>query len=158
MIKIPELNVAHVWSVLTLQSSIDDETNELSMFKILEELNVTSKEKLTLSKSGVLKTPLGLQVGFQLITLWKKLDPKKAVKFDARIEYVDPSGTAHQPFDHEISIPSGKTRARHRFNVSSILVNQSGEYRFVISARDKKRKVFNHVIDVPLDITLKESN
>jgi hypothetical protein len=156
MNRIEDLNVAHVWSVLCLQSTVDEETNELSMFKILEELNVTSKEKLRYGKDGVLKTAIGLPVTFQLITLWQKLEGKGAVKFDARIEYVDPSGISHKPFDHEIAIPAGKTRARHRFNVSSILVNQSGQYLFKISARDKNRKAFKHVTDVPLTIVLKE--
>jgi hypothetical protein len=156
MHKIEDLNVAHVWSVLCLQSTVDEETNELSMFKILEELNVTSKEKLRYKKDGVLESPIGLPVTFQLITLWQKIDVSKNAKFDARIEYIDPSGVSHKPFDHEISIPKDKTRARHRFNVSSILVNQGGDYHFRISARDKSRKAFKHVADIPLTITLKE--
>ena len=60
--------IEHVWSVLCEKSVIDSETNNLSLTNILEEIQISLKEKGIIDSSE--KT---VPINFELVTMWRKI-------------------------------------------------------------------------------------
>src|SRR5437016_4271683 len=86
--KIKLLPVKHVWSILCASSSIDKETNNLSIYNMLEELTLVKSE--VAQKQKELTGPfLLLSLPFQLITLWERAE-RGVLDEQARIQVVDP--------------------------------------------------------------------
>ena len=55
----------HIWSILCQNSTIDGDTNSLSIFNCFEQLNVDiDKSKMPQDKKVV------LPIGFDLVSLW----------------------------------------------------------------------------------------
>lgn len=137
-------NFKHRWSILCQSSNIDKESNNLSIFNILEELRVTPPNQN--AKEIIVRIPL------QLITLWEKQTEKETARSKVEIELFDPKGNALQKVSYALSTP--KKRIRFVVRMDGIKVTESGEYIFKIKIGDSETDRFEEVGEVPLQVAI----
>ncbi|MFH1089683.1 MAG: hypothetical protein V1716_04650 [Candidatus Uhrbacteria bacterium] len=96
-------NIKSIWSILCQESSIDANTNNISLFKVLEEIKFELKteelDKLKNDPNFDPKKPFFLPFTSQLIILWKNLSTKKDFEFPVKILLKDPDGKKNPRYD-----------------------------------------------------------
>lgn len=112
----------HVWSVLCQKSSIDVESNQLSLFNCLEEIN------LTLDNTEALKNNLVIPVEFQLVSYWSREIAETELNLEAEGELVDASGKVVNTFKNSFPIKQGILRFRNRTNIQGLPITGPGRY------------------------------
>ena len=137
----------HVWSVLCQNSTIDSETNQISLINCLEQLGVTlPSEAKTDSKT------VSIQMQFEVVTLWSKPDKGKGMQLQQRIEFVDPAGEVLTSNDEEYTIADSNERFRTRTKISRLVLSTDGRYIMRVYVREAKN--FTIVAELPLDVVI----
>jgi hypothetical protein len=137
----------NVWSIICEKSSIDSQTNLLSLFNCIEEM------KLEIDKSKMPKSDkIVIPVNLQLISLWIIDDFSKENTLDIKLELIDPAGKALNEFSNTLKSKKGDKRLRSITNIQGIQITESGRYYYRIS--QKKGNKFEVVSETPLDINL----
>ena len=82
-------NVKHIWSVLCESSVVDQQTNNVSIHKVLEQLNIDLTLKNKDSKENKIDTNqiVAITFPFQIVSLWQRINPKKAPTIDVFFRY-----------------------------------------------------------------------
>ncbi len=135
----------HVWSILCEKSSVDSETNLLSMFNTMEQINLVI-DKTKMQKSDKLVVP----ASFQIINFWVIEDPTKENSTEMKIEFVDPKGKILNEFRKVLKTKKDIKRVRNRTNIQGMPVTESGRYCYRVS--QKKGNKFEAIFELPLDI------
>lgn len=76
--------ICHVWSVLCSKISVDRETNSISLFEILENVEFTTPTALTF--------PAKVPFEATLVNSWARQDPNGPVEGEMRVRLLAPSG------------------------------------------------------------------
>lgn len=138
----------HIWTVLCQKSSIDVETNLVSLFNCIEELDlVIDKIK---APSGNLVIP----VEFQLVSFWTIENPNKDSLLEIKIELIDPVGKVLNGFENKYPIKKGILRFRNRTNIKGMPITNAGRYVIKIMQRAEGKKQFEDCAELPLDIKI----
>lgn len=137
----------HVWTVLCKQSVIDQDSNNLSLYEVLEKVSL---EIDTTDKSGEFAIPLE----FEVVSLWNKATSEKLeAKFFLNI--TSPSGkNIGKTIANEIVIPKNKKRVRTRLKLKGITINDTGEYQFNIYLQTPNNEE-KLMAQIPLEIDVK---
>ncbi|MBI2123728.1 MAG: hypothetical protein HYU04_00540 [Candidatus Wildermuthbacteria bacterium] len=138
-------NFKHRWSILCRGSSIDKESNNLSIFNVLEELRITPPNEKIKEREIFIQLPL------QIVTLWERRGEDKTTS-EVEIELFDPIGKALQKISYPLSTP--QKRIRSVVNTNGIKVTESGEYLFKVKMRNDKTDRFEEVEEIPLQIAI----
>ncbi len=138
-------NIEHIWTLTCLNSSIDQTTNLISMFNVIEELKVDVNLQ---KKTDVINVP----IRFEIITLWKKLSSNQEENDDIQINLVDPTGKNISTFNYKLNIPIDKKRMRYRVIVNGLPITKNGIYIFSVKAKDVKTKEFVEVGNTTIDL------
>ncbi len=138
-----------LWALLCSSSSIDSESNNLSVANIIEEITV-GKEAFVNDA-----TRIELGVNLQILSLIKKIKNIAVVKVDMRIKFIDPNNTELNSFDYSLEIPSDKLRMRQRINVPTLPITTAGEYRFEFHVKEEGGSKFENSAEIPLIINIK---
>lgn len=137
----------HVWSIICEKSSIDFESNLLSMFNCVEEVKVVI-DKTKRPKNDKLVIP----VNFQIVSFWSVEDSNKENSVEIKGEFIDPKGVVLIQFENNLKSKKKIKRFRNRANIQKMPVTESGRYYFKIL--QKKGNKFKIVAELPLDVTL----
>lgn len=137
----------YVWSIICEKSSVDFESNLLSMFNCVEEMKVVI-DKTKMPKNGKLVVP----ANFQIVSFWSIEDSNKENSDEIKGEIIDPKGILLNEFKNTLKAEKGKKRLRHKVNVQGMPLTESGRYYFRIS--QKKNDKFEVVGELPLDIDI----
>lgn len=143
-------NIQHVWSMLCSGVSIDQNTNNLTLFNTIEQIKI-SEDKLMRAKN---ENQLAVPFVFNLVTLWRREDSKYSEKADVEIEVVDPSGAKRKSKSYSLEFATGVRRMRFQIQWSGIKVTTSGTYKFVVSLKGEKDKKFIRAGEAYLDIEI----
>src|ERR1035438_8605378 len=87
--------ISLVWAAACTSSSIDQSTNAISLFNIIEELTVNNllaqptKEQQEMIASG---KPIATPFNHEVISVWLRDNIGTETKVDMALELVDPSG------------------------------------------------------------------
>ncbi len=139
--------IIHRWTIPCNTSSVDQTTNAVSLFGVLEQLKID----IQLEKDvEVLNVPMQ----FQLVTLWEKLTQDNEEKADILMEYYDPSNKKLGSFNLNLTIPADKKRFRLMTNINGWSLTTSGTYTFKISKKEPGSASFENVGEVTIDIIL----
>ena len=134
----------HVWSILCQQSSIDQETNLISLFNAIEELNIN------LDKANALENNLLISVQLQLVSYWVREEALAEETLTIRTELVNPEGKVLNSFDNKLIIKSGILRFRHRNNIQGLTISGPGRYHLrVVEIKASKEMILT---ELPLDV------
>jgi len=137
----------NIWSIICEKSSIDAQTNLLSLFNCIEEIQLTiDKDKMP--KSDKLVIPFNLQ----LISFWTIEDGTKDNSVEIKIDLIDPKGKVLNEFPVTLKAKKGEKRLRSITNIQGVQITEGGRYCYRIL--QKKGAKFEVASETPLDINL----
>jgi hypothetical protein len=129
----------HVWSVLCLKASIDRETNNISLFDVLEQVRVLPP----LEREAIIGP-------FELVSLWTRSagHPERG---QARVTLRGPSGSLQFQQTQEIDLREYR-RMRARLRVSVIPIEGAGTYHFSVEVPQVSTEDWAEIAEIPLDV------
>lgn len=147
-------NIQHVWSVLCTNSVIDQETNNISLNNILEEIQIKKNVNNLVSKSDRNSNKReAVLLNFELVSFWKKFIPKEEkIHFKTLIKVIDPKGENLHEILQTIEMKENIERFRSRIKFNALPFTEVGEYIFQINAKDGKE--FIEVGKIPLQVKI----
>ncbi len=148
--------IQHVWSILASGVSVDQESNNLSLFNVIDQIVIPKNQLVEMPIVTGEKKP-AIPIGFVVVSQWRKLQENIDVKGDARIELLDPSGTMRQKAEFTINLPGKIERFRSRVQWGGIRVTTSGTYIFKISLKEEGQDEFVPVGEAYLKIQIIEN-
>lgn len=139
--------IEHLWSILCLNVSIDRDSNSISIFNVLEKLDIFT------DKVGEISIPLE----FVIATLWRKNEKEKPEKGEMRICVISPSKKKTFPVNMVIDLTTAQFhRCISRF--AGFKVEKSGTYHFLIDFRYNEKDDWKQYTDLPLEISVLPRN
>lgn len=151
-----QINVKSIWAILCQESSIDSATNNVSLFKVLEEitfgLNKEELDKLKNNPKFDPTKPIVLPFSSQLIILWKNLSKNENFKFPVKITFKDPNEKILQEILNEFLFQEGKERLRTVISINGIPLTKPGEYTYSIMTKQNKDDIFEEITSIPIKI------
>lgn len=139
----------HIWSILCQNSSVDSNTNLLSLFNCVEELSLVI-EKDKMPKDDNLVIP----IGFQLVNFWTTENGNAKSILDIKLEIFDPEEKLLGTFDKDFDVPGGVARFRSILSINGIKVTKEGRYIIKVQQKESNGKKFKVVAELPLDIKI----
>jgi len=145
--------IKHIWTILCRRSVIDSETNNLSIYDILEQLTIDIKIKKD-RKDKV--TKINVPIEYEVVSLWTK--SPKATEFDGgiKLEIINSEEKIEKTFEQPLKLAKDKSRLRSRIRIKGFVVEKPGIYIFRISYRENNRDKYIKAADIPLEIILKK--
>lgn len=141
--------IKHIWSVLCQKSSVDQQSNNVSLFDVFEALEVGINPAANIKTSN--NPELNIPIQYQIVSLWTIADAKNNGG-EVRITLISPDGEEKILVNSELKFPTGKRRMRSINQIQGLPVNKSGDYHFVVEL--KQEKEFQKVADLPLEVKL----
>lgn len=135
-------NVEHMMTTICHSASVDIDTNNLSIFNIIEEININDDKPIDLNQKKLIQIP------FELISIWKRLDISVEVSSDLKIVFYDPDGVIMQELLYKLEIKNLHQRMRIRIKGNGLNVTKPGDYYFSIMI--KNNDLFEEVTQVPV--------
>lgn len=142
--------ITHLWTVLCLKSSVDKDTNNISLFSILEQITI-SGPPLPQGLTGL------LPMEFEVVNLWYNSPDVGPQNGHARISLKDSSGNILAIHEFEADV----TRfSRHRTisKVNGIPFREPGTYQLLLQLRREGDTEFRDMISYPLDILIQPAS
>lgn len=140
------------WAVICESSVVDQETNRVSLFNILEEIQVPEPLDAITEETSLPAAP----VNFELFILFSRSDLAVGEQGKGRIQIRFPSDTPVEKspgLSPEFEIPlttAHQHRVRIRFPV--LPYYSEGTYRFDIEASTSS-EAWSHLFEVPLEVS-----
>lgn len=148
------------WALLCKNASIDQQSNQVSLFNILEELTIN---KGPLSTSVVKKPssfPSNTQIPgeFTLVVQLERISKNITVGFqpEMEIKIVDPNDEIVSSNVLPLNFDEGKNRLRAVVGFSAFVVKNPGIYSYVISIRGSKSEALREEMRVPIEVKIFE--
>lgn len=143
------------WSMLCKTVSVDQQSNQVSIFNVIEELQVSNIALLEIAKAK--DGRISLPMEFSLITQNEKINPDKGSKFtpELRLQVLDPMAKELLKTEIPLAFKITEKRMRNIFSFSHMLLTGPGEYQFVLSIRLNKEEDFEQTSVVKLEVIFK---
>lgn len=129
--------VNHIWTVICSKSAIDKISNNISLFEILEQINI---EPATI-KEGTNKS---LPITFEIVSFWSRDEKDEPVKGKARFVIKGPSGEKHKLPETTVDLTSFQ-RLRNRMFVNGLPYFGIGFYKFITELYDENKNDWKEV-------------
>lgn len=141
--------IKHVWSVLCRSSSVDSNSNNISLFNVLESLRLSPNVP---QKTKNEKQEIHVPIDYQIVSFWTHEQEKKET-ITIKLVFETPAGKTVQLIDKKLTFPADKRRMRDIIGIQGITVQESGEYAFKYQA--KLNGNFKTMAELPLEVTIK---
>ena len=131
--------IEHIFSVLCSGVTIDAETNAISLFKVLEQLNVfTDSEQ-----------PLSIQIHCEILSLWTRRSIDIPCRGKTRITYCAPLNAQRQHAEMDIDL-SQANNFRSRIITDRLELTGPGRYHFLIELQQDNDPTWVQVAKLPI--------
>lgn len=137
----------HIWSVLCQKSSIDFETNLVSLFECIEEVNMVFNGTQAASNEKMM-----IPVDWQLVNYWIVDNPLNEEVLEMKIDFINPEGEVFNTYKNKIETQKNMKRFRSRMNINGFEVTKSGRYNILVSY--KNGDDYAEVCKLPVDINI----
>jgi len=137
----------HIWSVLCQKSSIDFETNLVSLFECIEEVNLVFNNTKNANDDKMM-----IPVDWQLVSYWTIDDNEKEESLNLKIEFIDPNGNCLNSHENKIDIKKDLKRFRGRMTINGFQVTNSGRYYCRVSKKINDSYLL--LSELPIDINI----
>lgn len=147
-----ESKIEHLWTLLCGSSAVDNETNSLSLFNIIEEITIQT----TPGQSMNLNDKKGIHLPFEIISCilrTQELDGKN-IFVDMKIDFLDPDSQILQTTNSKVEIKSQHSRLRVRIKANGVTVTKPGVYNLVVNMKESNEKQLQEVARVPLVVKM----
>jgi hypothetical protein len=139
--------VKHVWSILCAKSSIDRTTNNISLFEVIEQLQIQAPPE-RLREAGFAAFPL------EFISLWCREVADTPARGTGRVVILDPAGNELNSTTFDLDVTTHQRR-RVISKLGGMPVRGNGQY-LVRVQQQVDDETWTTVAEVPLDITVSE--
>ena len=143
-------HIEHVWSQLCQSSSVDHDTNSVSLFHLVEEVTVERAKNAPPPPAEGSVVP----VVCELVTLWQKRSEGQHVIADVEVGFIDPAGLRLQSVIYKLEIVPQHNRTRFRLKMNGLKITTAGAYAFAINIRGPNETQFVEAARVPLGVRI----
>jgi hypothetical protein len=151
-------SIQHIWTVICSQSTIDSESNNLTLVNVIERIGirVPASEIKKMREKGAKK--IAFPTPLEITSLLRNNAYKKAAVFDFRVRMLDELGkTVTNVVEQKIALKEGIKNIRIRNKFNAIAVEQGGDYWFVVELKSVEENSYKEVASVPLQIEIEET-
>ena len=153
--KISNNRINHHWTILCGSSSVDQQTNNLSLFNLIDQVSLNIKREdwekaMSEGKKGFLA-----RTQFEIITLWEKGDLEDEISAEAEIRLIDPKGNVLHKQPYQFNFAKQVKRHRQRLTWNGMKLTQAGIYTFSINIKLPNSNEFEEVGTVRLLVNIK---
>lgn len=131
--------IEHVFSVLCSGTSIDAETNAVSLFKVLEQLTVFT-ETTDLVR---------INIHFEILSLWTRQSPDIPCQGKLRVIFCSPSNQQKQQAEMPIDL-SQAINYRSKLISDGLELTGPGKYYFRIELQEEDQADWQMVASLPI--------
>lgn len=118
------------WTVIAESTAIDRDTNNLSLFNLIEQVQIPEPPELSDFSNGDALPAMPLRL--VVVTLFSRSEPDQGERKEVRLVVAMPNGrVAETSLSFDVDLESA-TRNRTRINVGTLPLAGQGEYRFRI--------------------------
>ena len=137
----------NIWSIIASKTVIDRNSNMISLFDCIEQLNVNANKKIV-DNNKIKK----LSTKFDIVSLWKDDEISKERSGEFIIELYDPSNKKINKFENIFVMPKSMKRMRTIITFEGFPITTEGEYIFKIKFRKNKNNKYKQVSELPLEV------
>jgi hypothetical protein len=138
--------INHIWTVICSKSIIDQESNNISLYNVLEQINITRPAGEGESKTGI------IPLSYEVITLWIREKIDQSTRVMARMKLESPSGKVWPANEFEVDL-SEHIRMRTILRSDQLLFDEPGIYYFQIEVQTTSED-WENVAKIPLHIVI----
>lgn len=145
--------IKFIWGIICSSSSVDIDTNNLSLQNIIEQLEIG--QKVTASQGAPEEFPKEgavVPLHMEIVSFWKRSAPYDESSTRAKIQIFDPQNTMISGWDFELKFQKNIERLRSRIKLEGFKITTPGEYRFVIEIQQEKGTAFTRVGEISLPV------
>lgn len=158
-IKKTDSNILHNWTMLCVGSSIDDQSNNLSIFGIIETLTLDLVPGEEQRKEKEDKGWYSVPFNFELITKLQKIDIDKQIPFELKYHILDPEGNKiGKEFGAAMEFPKGTDSLRIRNKIGTFPITVGGFYSIIVNMGNSEKNAFEVVGDMNFKVNLNIKN
>ncbi|OGI67531.1 hypothetical protein A3A05_00135 [Candidatus Nomurabacteria bacterium RIFCSPLOWO2_01_FULL_41_12] len=142
-----------VWGLLCSLSSVDQERNNISLFNVVEQINIPIEFFVQQKKEN---KNLVFPFSYEVVLCWRRtLDigiSNEEILADFKIKVVDPSGKILQEILSPLKFPKGIKRLRSRLVMQGMLASMAGDYAYHVEIKLPNQNDFEKVLEIPLEV------
>jgi len=135
--------IKHIWSILCDSSSIDGESNKVSLFNVLESLTVYGNPEQV----------YGIPIKFEVITLWERTG-ETPVEGVMRLMQIKPDGESSNPLEVKIDLSKSHFH-RTRISIQGLPLAGPGRYVYQVESKEEEAD-WQKVAELPILINFEE--
>jgi len=136
--------IRHIWSVLCSKAVVDRDSNNVSLFEVLEAVQITT--------GAALEFPANVPFDGTLVTLWAREQPNVPVTAEMRIRILGPADQDLGSFSATIGLQNNP-RFRNVARMSGLRCGGSGVHQFEVSWRLNDTDTWHSVASIPIELT-----
>lgn len=137
--------IRHIWSVYCSKGSVDQQTNAVSLFEVVEEL------QLRVTPDAVF--PLVVPYQTLMVTFWAREDPEKGLWGRQRLRLIAPDGSELGEFTAKINLESA-SRSRNFARFEAMRLGGPGRHEWEVAWRADDADEWQIVAHVPVDLAV----
>jgi hypothetical protein len=141
--------IQYVWGLIAESSAIDQERNNISLFNVIDQVNLPAK----VLEEGETKQ---VRLNHEILITWRRalnLDISgEGMELMCRITLLDPSGEALQENTNVFTFQTGMRRTRQRVRVNGLHVTEPGDYVYRIEIQAADDEEFTAVNEIPFEV------
>ena len=156
-----QIGVEHCWSVLCKKSTLDSETNDLSIISVVDRLQFKVSPETIQKSTKENSRGFMLPVELEIVSKFKKIDKKKPVAFDYRFRFLNPKAEQLGIFEGgRLAMDEKIQNMRVRARIGSFLVekeNGRGDYAIAVDIKSVTEGEYTEVDRIPVEIEWSEN-
>ncbi len=146
-------NLKHIWSVLCGSSVLDQDTNNLTLNNLIEQVSIKLSKEDVEKKEKEKTKGFAVPVQMQVVVRIMKTAQDVNLAFELKLDLINPSGEIVNSMNPiNIALKKGLKNVRVRNNIPVLFVDKEGEYIIVVSIKEAGESKFTEVDRVPLDV------
>lgn len=135
----------HIWTILCTKASIDSESNIISLFEVIEQLNVGGIPEEERDQQALVPAKLNLA------SLWMRSDSEISEHPHIQFSLLQPDESILEGGQIDVNLDDG-IRGRTIFRMNSIPIRGEGIYYFIIELSSEESSGREEVKRLPLEI------
>ena len=137
--------IRHIWSVFCSKGSVDQQTNSVSLFEVIEELQIRVAPNV--------EFPIVSPFPVLMVSYWCRTDREVPIQGEQRLRLISAEGGELGSFVGDIDLESaGRSRSFARFG--GLRLGGAGRHEWEVAWRVKGDEDWNVVASIPFDLTV----
>ena len=139
-----------VWGLFCGSASIDQESNNISLFNIIDQINISKKNFPKQNESKIIPS------NYEIVVLLRRLlnldiDNEK-FNIDIKLKLIDPNNKILREIVAPLEFERDKRNMRFRFKMDSFVVTIPGDYFYKIEIKQLEDKDFKTSYEIPFEV------